>query len=74
MNKRNQIQQRVEIKRFKRALLEIPGWSLPDLLPGDVLNKLIEQASCIGSITGLSQPSRKPLDISSSPYYSLVGV
>ncbi|MES9858929.1 MAG: transposase [Sedimenticola sp.] len=47
MRNRNRIHHRGEVQRFKRAMLQAPGWSLRDLLPGDVLHRLIEQASCV---------------------------
>jgi hypothetical protein len=47
MNDPFRVHHRSQIQRFKRYLLQLPGWSLKDLLPHDVLHQLIEQASCV---------------------------
>jgi len=44
MTDRKRVQYRSQVQRFKRRLLLLQDCSLKDLLPGDVLHKVIEQA------------------------------
>lgn len=47
MNTPNRAQYRSQVQRFKKHLLQLPGWSLKDLLPHGALHHLIEQASSV---------------------------
>jgi IS4 transposase len=38
---------RAQVQQFKRKLLQIAGFSIQDLLPGDVLHKVIEKAHSV---------------------------